>query len=201
MRRLHSMRNTYRDHSESVMTNITNKFKQQFPALTANTPTEKLERLVDLMHEESYLKGETIIHQGLAQDSLFFVIDGILNVHIFEDGHQLDLGETLPGNIVGEISVFGHCDTTAMVVAKTDCKLLSLNKSDLAYLEESTPEILGQLLRVTAKTIANRIIMSDRLMYQRFCDENTGKENNLENILSWCAGLYQKIHGYERIER
>jgi len=183
------------------MINRTTEFKRNFPTLTANTSIEKLEKLVNRMNEKSYSKGETIIQDGLKQSSLFFVMDGILSAFIIEKGQRLELGDTLPGNIAGEISVFGNCSATATIEAKTDCKLLTLDKSDLKYLQESTPEILGQLLRLTAKTIANRIVKSDKLVYQRFCEETIGEENNLQMLLSWCAGLYQQIHGYERTER
>lgn len=183
------------------MINKTTEFKLNFPTLTANTSLEKLEELVGMMNEESYSKGKIIIQDGLKQSSLFFVMDGTLSAFIIEKGQRLELGDTLPGNIVGEISLFGNCTTTATIEAKTDCKLLTLNKSDLKYLQESTPEILGQLLRLTAKTIANRIVTSDKLVYQKFCDETIEDENNLQMLLSWCAGLYQQIHGYERTER
>ena len=183
------------------MINRTAEFKRNFPTLTANTPLEKLEELVGMMDETSYSKGKTIIQDGLNQNSLFFVMDGILNAFIIEKGQRLELGETLPGNIAGEISVFGNSTATATIEAKTDCKLLTLDKADLKYLQESTPEILGQLLRLTAKTIANRIVISDKLVYQKFCDEAIKEENNLQMLLSWCSGLYQQIHGYERKER
>lgn len=183
------------------MTALSKEFKQNFPSLTANTSTENLEHLVGIMNAESYSKGESIIQGGLEQNKLFFILDGTLSAFIVEKGQRLELGDTLPGNIVGEISIFGNCTATATIEAKTDCKLLTLNKSDLIYIQESTPEILGQLLRLTAKTIANRIRMSDKLVYQKFCDEAIEEEGKLHMLLSWCAGLYQQIHGYERIER
>lgn len=183
------------------MTSRTNEFKKHFPALTAHTSSEKLEHLVSKMKLELPSKGKTLLQEGVKQDRLFFLINGVLSASIIEKGKRLELGDTVPGNIVGEISIFGNCSTTATIVAKTDCKLLTLNKSDLIYLQESTPEILGKLLRLTAKTIADRIIMSDKLLYQKFCDETLEGDNNLPMFLAWCAHVYQQIHGYERIEK
>ena len=88
------------------MTDLTNKFTQKFPALTANTSPDKLKHLVGMMKEKSYLKGDIIIQEGLIQDNLFFVMDGTLNVFIVENGQRLDIGDVKPGNIIGEVSVF-----------------------------------------------------------------------------------------------
>jgi CRP/FNR family transcriptional regulator, cyclic AMP receptor protein len=72
--------------------------------------------------------GETLIRQGDKVDSIYYLLDGHLELP--------ELGKTLdPGAVVGEIGVFAaDAKRTATVVCRTDCRIYELSENQAKQL-------------------------------------------------------------------
>ncbi|MCK4816625.1 cyclic nucleotide-binding domain-containing protein, partial [bacterium] len=146
-------------------------FREQFPSLTNHIDNSSIDALISVVKECAFSEGDTVIQDNTSSDKLFFILNGYLSSFIEINGEKIKLGEISPGDIAGEVSMFGNCPTTSTVMAKTDCTLFTLSKADLDQLQTTAPEFVGQLLRTTTSTLASRLLGSDKLLYQRFADK------------------------------
>ena len=146
-------------------------FEERFPSLTAHIDNTAIDALLSIAEECEFSAGDTIIEDNSPSDKLLFILDGTLSSFIEKNGKRIELGEINSGDVAGEISMFGACPTTASVVAKTNCKLLSISKSDLNQLKTTAPSFVGQLLKSISHTIARRLLIADKLLYQRFTND------------------------------
>ena len=77
--------------------------------------------LKDLSKDVSWVSlepGENLFYQGDQSDSTYLVIDGLLKVAVnVDDGSELFVGETKPGQLVGEMGVFTGQSRTASIYA------------------------------------------------------------------------------------
>lgn len=62
-----------------------------------------------------YDAGETILRQGHHDLYVYFLIDGIIRIHLNLDGETRELGERSPVTLLGEISYFNGTPATATV--------------------------------------------------------------------------------------
>lgn len=175
------------------------EFRKLFPSLTDNVDDSTVGALLSAMEEYAYSEGDTVIQDNMSSDKLFFILEGDLSSHIEKNGERIKLGEIKPGDIIGEVSLFGNCPTTSTVMAKTDCTLITLSKADLNQLQTTAPEFVSQLLRTITSTLASRLLKSDKLLYQRFADKgNLDKKSHITPPLhEWCATMYQRMHGHQ----
>lgn len=177
------------------------EFRERFPYLVTHIDDSSVSSLISVADERTFSVGDIVIRDNTLSDKLFFMLEGSLNSFIEKDGEIINLGEINPGEIAGEISMFGECPTTATVIAKTDCRLLTLDKVNLNRLQDSAPEFVSQLLRVIFKTLANRLIISDKLLYQHLSGEGEQSEEyrNIPALVAWCTKVYQCMHGRQEL--
>jgi len=170
------------------------EFIEKFPALSVHTPQAEIDTLLCSL-EESYLTaGEIIIHDNSVSETLYFILNGKLSSYIERNGEKIDLGVLNPGDIAGEVSFFGNCNTTASVITIADCRILKLHKTDLVKLQEITPEFLSRLLRTISNILATRLLTSDKLLYQYLSIESEQPGSSHTSFIDWCTELYQRIH-------
>jgi CRP/FNR family transcriptional regulator len=177
------------------------EFRERFLSLTKNIPDSSVDELISIAKECVFSAGDTVIQDNSPSNKLFFILDGNLVSFIERNGNKIELGEMKPGGIAGEVSMFGDCPSTATLMAKTDCRLLALGKEDLNQLQESTPELISQLLRTISNTLASKMLASDKLLYQRISgkEENDTGYNDIPSFIAWCTTMYQRIHGHKEV--
>jgi diguanylate cyclase (GGDEF)-like protein len=115
----------------------------------------------------SHPAGTVLLARGCANDSLFIVLDGTLEVFIGNDlpGHHLALG---PGQSVGEMSLMDGHETSATVIAASDCRLLQIPQDKLWPMMQFDPLLARNVMHVLTSRIraVNRALV-ESLQNQR----------------------------------
>ncbi|CAM2841533.1 Crp/Fnr family transcriptional regulator [Chryseobacterium flavum] len=106
---------------------------------------------------EDYTAKETIYHIGDTPHYYFQIIRGTVELNNYhEDGKEFTLNILSEGQSIGESLLFGDKTYPMNAVAKTDCRLLKLSKSNFLQLLRDNQETVFDLFRH----------LSDRLFYK-----------------------------------
>ena len=117
--------------------------------------------LTELFHHETDLEalaaGQTLFNEGEKGEVMYVLMSG--TALIFVRNKLVETAEA--GAIVGEMAMIDADATrTATVVAKTDCKLLPLERHRFNFLVQQTPNFAIHVMRV----IADRLRKADATM-------------------------------------
>jgi CRP-like cAMP-binding protein len=106
--------------------------------------------------------GNVIIREGELQTDVFVVISGKLEVRAKqEDGSETLLAHVVPGETLGEISLFNPGPATATVTALEFSQLWRITDTDLISFMEENPGAGNILLRTLATILAQRLRQVD----------------------------------------
>ena len=101
--------------------------------------------------------GNDPITEGDAQDSLYFVISGILHVHSEKDGKRTLIGRIEAGETIGEVSIFDPGPASANVTAKGFCQVWKATRADVNAFLQEYPEPAGRFLIGIVAEMSRRI--------------------------------------------
>ena len=100
----------------------------------------------------SLAAGSTLLPAGADNDRIYLVLDGRL--HVLLEGERSNHLVTLrEGECVGEMSIIDGGETSAEVVALSDCELLEIEQELAWSLIQGTDGVAANLLRVMAKRV------------------------------------------------
>ncbi|MGB0092217.1 MAG: cyclic nucleotide-binding domain-containing protein [Solirubrobacteraceae bacterium] len=125
----------HRERSYSVITDL--------PTVPADSIVAWLQRL-------EVPAGETIVRQGAPADRFFILVEGEADVSRDDGGEPHPVASLSAGQLFGEVAIMRDLPRTATVRAKTDTKLLALERDTfrdlIAQSMEITPDF-DQLIR------------------------------------------------------
>lgn len=102
-------------------------------------------------YTHNYLANSIIFNEGDEGSEMFVVKKGKVLIEITiktkEGPIQKPLGEILPGDYFGEMSIIDNSPRSARAVALTDTTLVSLNKNRFYNLIENSPEFAIKMVR------------------------------------------------------
>ena len=98
---------------------------------------------------ESYAVGQHIFAEGQPGDVMYVVKEG--EVDVLVGGKVVDT--VGPGGLIGEMALIDKRPRSATAVAKTDCKLVSVNEQRFQRLVQQTPHFAIQVMRVMAQRL------------------------------------------------
>ena len=117
----------------------------------------QLEDIFELMSEKSYKKGETIFLAGDKGDSMFFLREGKVKItRNSPDGKEHIVKFIEPGEVFGEVILFGHKIYPANTTCLEDSRLSVLKRDDFKEYFLEHPEIGWGML----KTMADKLYFS-----------------------------------------
>jgi len=96
-------------------------------------------------------RGEKIIEQGMAGDSMFLLAQGEAGVSVQDNGEVTQVANLHAGDCFGEMSLLTGARRSATVVAQTDCDVLEIEKGVMAELVQGQPELLRRLSELLAR--------------------------------------------------
>ena len=99
-------------------------------------------------------RGEVLIRQGEAADSLYFVVSGRLTAHV--DGNPQPIGEIAQGQTVGEVGFFAGDRRGATVKALRDTSLLAITREHFERVSRSFPALRDAVILSLAQRVADR---------------------------------------------
>jgi CRP/FNR family cyclic AMP-dependent transcriptional regulator len=126
----------------------TNFDRPELPALGIVADLEEEDRRL-LSNYGEFLPvpdGEPIIKEGADQDSLVFLISGLLHVITNKDGSIILLARVSPGESIGEMTLFDPGKASASVVAKSFSQIWRARRNDLEDFLHAYPEAAGRLM-------------------------------------------------------
>ena len=98
-----------------------------------------------------YGRGERLIHEGDAGDSMFVMLRGTAAVSIARNGTSVRVGAMRQGDCFGEFSLLTGAPRSATVRAENDCEVLEISKPIMAEVLKESPECLSALSELLAK--------------------------------------------------
>jgi len=124
-----------------------------FNALT----DRELEAISSTMRRRLVNAGEPVVVQGAMGDSLYIAKEGLLSVTIEVDGFATDVGQIVPGQFFGEMSLLTGAPRAATVRPLVDSVLYEITREALEPVMRGRPEIaalMGEVLAV--RQLANQ---------------------------------------------
>ncbi len=100
---------------------------------------------------------QDVIREGDPQDSLYFVISGLLHVHSLKDDKRTLLARIESGEAFGEVNVFDPGVASANVTAKEFTQIWKAKREDFEGFLSSYPDAGGRLLIELLGEMSRRI--------------------------------------------
>ena len=101
---------------------------------------------------ESFTEGQVIVREGDPSGVMYVVVEGEVDI-VLRDNVVNSLG---PGGIFGEMALVDHQRRSATAVAKTDCKLASIDERRFFFLIQQTPNFALSVMRVMASRLRSK---------------------------------------------
>lgn len=93
--------------------------------------------------------GEALFREGDAPTTAFILDEGQVEIRATQRGQSVVLAVLGPGAIIGEMAVIDAAPRTATAVAISDCRLLALDRAQIAERIETADPIIRALLQGT----------------------------------------------------
>ena len=105
--------------------------------------------------------GQTLIHLGDTDTSIFVVTDGTLEARLPRKRRPVRLSTLSTGSVVGELSFFDGQPRSAEVVAVTDAEVVRLSPAGFDTLCAAHPALGRRILLDLARVLAGRLRASN----------------------------------------
>jgi CRP-like cAMP-binding protein len=144
-------------------------------ALFSRLPEDGLRALATHLTVHDFAEGAVLIRQGDEGDSLFVLVEGLLEVRAVdrERGTELVLGRIAPGQFFGEMSLLAREPRAATVVALTGALAYEIGRPAIEALLEAHPGMADTLSRAAAEHRVGRERAS-RLSVEQKEEETAG---------------------------
>ena len=109
----------------------------------------------NLFHDKestNFAAGQFVIRAGEIGETMYVVIGGEVEV---VDGPAV-LETAGPGSIVGELALIDDEPRSASVVAKTDCRLVPVNRRQFQFMVQETPLFALAVMKVLADRLRQK---------------------------------------------
>jgi CRP-like cAMP-binding protein len=97
----------------------------------------------------NFVAGETILKCGAMSDVMYVVIEGDAEIKlgdkVFYTAHA--------GSLLGELGLIDHAPVCADVVARTNCRLVMIDKRRFLFLIQQTPNFALDVMKVIAERL------------------------------------------------
>ncbi len=113
-----------------------------------------LDQLAQATHTTKLQPKEELFHKGDEGTQLYVIVSGRCRVVATSmDGSDAQFTIMNPGEVIGEVTLFGGGERSATVTAVDECELLSLDRRDFFPVLRSNPDVAIQLLEVLAQRL------------------------------------------------
>ena len=93
--------------------------------------------------------GQVIFQKGGIADQMYVVIEGEVEITI--DDRFLDI--TGAGGIIGEMALIDSSPRSATAIAKTECKLVTVDQKRFIFLVQQTPNFAINVMKIMVERI------------------------------------------------
>ena len=112
---------------------------------------EMLQAITSSLHLQKFKPEEVLFNQGDDGESLFVLVEGLLEVSIPTEGKKQHLSFLRPGSFLGEMALLTGEKRSADVLSSTESLVGELTKDSIMSLATESPEILNKMTAVVAQ--------------------------------------------------
>lgn len=147
----------------------------------------QLDRLVARARLYHFGRGERIIEQGAAGESMFVLVSGEANVVVTKNGAPKPVATLRAGDCFGEMSVLTGEPRSAGVVAQADCEVVEITKPVFAELLAQQPDLMQRLSEILAqrRLETEKVLSADASDDTRFIKKRELTESLLARVKSF----------------
>jgi SulP family sulfate permease len=128
-----------------------------------------LPRLLQYAEEIELPAGVAVFQAGDAGDGLYLIESGRLTAWLeVGDGVRRRLRSMGPGTMIGESGLYLRAPRSAAVVCDTPTRLRWISDAALERMKIAAPELIGELHRVVASMLADRLVRTTAALQRRF---------------------------------
>ena len=120
-------------------------------ALFKDFSEELLQAITDSFHLRELKPEEVLFNQGDDGESLFVLVEGLLEVSSQIEGEKRHLSFLRPGSFLGEMALLTGEKRSADVTSSTASLVGELTKDAMMPLAEKNPDILNKITAIVAK--------------------------------------------------
>ncbi|MDG1843225.1 MAG: mechanosensitive ion channel family protein [Nitrospinaceae bacterium] len=120
-------------------------------ALFQDFSSDLLEAITNSFHLKELNPEDILINQGDDGESLFVLVEGLLEVSIQVEGEKRHLTFLRPGSFLGEMALLTGEKRSADVTSSTESLVGELTKESIMSLATENPEVLKKMTAVVAK--------------------------------------------------
>ncbi|MDA7664106.1 cyclic nucleotide-binding domain-containing protein [bacterium] len=112
---------------------------------------QEFENLAAGIQQRSFKAYETIVEENQEDQSMYILVEGLLEVHATsDDGTEVKIGILTPGQFFGEMSLLTGEPRSATVRAATNTLAYEITKDDLLPLLEQRPKLAEDMAAAMA---------------------------------------------------
>ena len=119
--------------------------------------------------------GQHLIVEGNPQDSLYFIISGVLHVQTEVDGRMVLITRIEAGETLGEVNVFDPANASASVTAMEFSQIWRASREDIEAFVAAYPNAGATLLAGIIRCMSRRI---------RHMNERLANHQSIEDVSS-----------------
>jgi small-conductance mechanosensitive channel/CRP-like cAMP-binding protein len=112
---------------------------------------EQLNRVVQDARLKLFGRGEPVIEEGAAGDSMFVMLRGAANVFVSKNGSKIQVATLSAGDCFGEMSLLTGEPRSATVRADGDCYVMEIGKPVMAEVLREAPSCMEKLSELLAQ--------------------------------------------------
>jgi len=127
------------------------KAKARFVALKPKTHAVYYEPTAETVR--SYPKDTMIFSESAPGAEMFIIQDGQVAISKVVNGNEVTLAVLQKGDMFGEMALLENKPRSASAIARTDCKLMVVNRTNFNQMVSSQPQLISRL----TTTLADRL--------------------------------------------
>ncbi|MEG8946107.1 mechanosensitive ion channel family protein [Rosettibacter firmus] len=119
---------------------------------------DELNSIATNVYIRTFRKNDVIIEEGKEGDSMFILVEGLLNVFVKNnEGLDVYVGNISAGDFFGEMSLFTGEPRSATIRARTDCLIFEIDKEIISPIIHNRNQLVEEFGRVIAERQAINI--------------------------------------------
>ena len=145
-----------------------------------------LQAVTDSFHLKEFKPEEVLFNQGDDGESLFVLVEGLLEVNLQEEGEKKHLSFLRPGSFLGEMALLTGEKRSADVISCTESLVGELTKDSIMSLATENPEILSQMTGV----VAERRLKNKEKTSENGKDHEEATQNEKKSLMTRATNFF-----------